>query len=494
MTHSPDPLFSAPSAGALPHDGSPRTGLLHKIETGTARIAVIGLGYVGLPLAVEFAKRFPTVGIDINETRVGALREGRSYIGDVPDDEIAPLLEEGSLRAETDFAALADADCAIICVPTPLEAGAQPDISFIVAATEQIARHLHHGQLVVLESTTYPGTTDEIMLPLLSAGGLCLDRDFFLAFSPERVDPGNPDYKIRDIPKIVGGTTVDSTAVASALYGRIVPFVHRVSSTRVAETAKLWENTFRAVNIALANEMALLCRSLAIETSEVIAAAATKPFGFMPFYPGPGVGGHCIPIDPQYLSWTASKYGFYPRLISIADQINRSMADHVVDLVSEALNDEAKALRGSRILVLGVAYKPDVEDVRMSPSIAIIERLRSKGATVRYHDAFVPRLKVEDAEQPPAPRRDLREDRVERRQSVTHDLADSISEGRRRSDPLESRELTGAEVRGADCVLVLAAHTEIDYDWVGRTARTIVDTRNVVPSNDSPGAARLITL
>lgn len=468
--------------------------LLHKIRTGRARIAILGLGYVGLPLAVEFAKQFPTVGLDIDAAKVDALNAGRSYIADVSSEQIATLVENGALKSSRDFNTLWSSDCIIICVPTPLEAGKQPDISYIVSAAKAIALHLRAGQLIILESTTYPGTTSDVLLPMFLAKGLRLDEDFLLAFSPERVDPGNPSFKIADIPKIVGGCSELSTQAASELYRKIVPFVHPVSSPRVAEAAKLWENTFRAVNIALANEMSLLCYHLGINTAEVIEAAATKPFGFMPFHPGPGVGGHCIPLDPHYLSWTASNYGYYSRFITLADEINGQMAEHIVELVADALNDEGVAMRGARILLLGVSYKADIEDVRMSPAIPIIERLRAKGCYVRYHDPFVPRIQTDEAEHPPSPRRDLRAIAFERRQAATPDFAHSASEGGlRRSDPLESCELTDSELRESACVLVITGHSGIDYDRVARLSGLIIDTRNVVPHIDGP-RARLVTL
>ncbi|MDP9111912.1 MAG: nucleotide sugar dehydrogenase, partial [Candidatus Eremiobacteraeota bacterium] len=375
-----------------------------------------------------------------------------------------------------------------------LEANKQPDMSYILSAAQAISKHLHRGQLIILESTTYTGTTDETLMEIFVKDGLRLDEDFLLAFSPERVDPGNPEFKIADIPKIVGGCSPLSSKVTAALYGTIVPRVHVVSSARVAETAKLWENTFRLVNIALANEMSMLCDSLGIDTYEVIEAAATKPFGFMPFYPGPGVGGHCIPLDPHYLSWTASKYGYYPRFIMLADQVNSEMAEYIVNLVGDALNDDRVALRGARVLVLGVSYKADVEDVRMSPAIPIIERLRAKGVHVRYHDPVVPRLQVDDAELPPSPRRDLRPVAIERRQAMSDDLSALISEGRRRDDPLESRELTEAELQRADCVLVITAHTSVDYARVAKHAKIVVDSRNVVPRSKDKSGARIISL
>ena len=482
------------AVSALVIEASVASGLLAKIETKSATIAIIGLGYVGLPLAVEFAKHFNTIGFDVDQTKVDALNSGRSYIGDVRDDHIAPLLQRSAFTATTDAGALSDADCIIICVPTPLQSGKRPDNSFIISAGEAIASHLRPGQLVVLESTTSPGTTDEELMPLLAATGLSLDRDFLLAFSPERIDPGNPDFKVADIPKVVGGCSPDSTAVTAALYRTIVPFVHIVSSARVAETVKLWENTFRAVNIALVNEMSMLCDNLGIDTNEMIEAAATKPFGFMPFYPGPGVGGHCIPLDPHYLSWTASKYGYFPRFITLADQINAEMADYIVSLATDALNDDRVALRDARILVLGVSYKADVADVRMSPAIPIIERLRAKGAHVRYSDPYVPRLQVSEEELPPSPRRDHRVLQTERRQEATLDLEASISQGRRRSDPLESRELTDEELRRSDCVIVITAHSQVDYERVARTAKLVVDSRNVVPRLKTRDTARVVSL
>ncbi len=470
------------------------TKLLAAIENRSMRVAVIGLGYVGLPLALEFAKHFSTVGIDIDQGKIDALNAGRSYIGDVADAELAPLVDRGQFKATTSFDAIGEADGVIICVPTPLEEDRQPDLSYIISAAHAIAERLRPGQLVVLESTTSPGTTDEQLMTLFVANGLRLDRDFLLAFSPERVDPGNREFKIADIPKIVGGCSRASSDVAAALYGTIVPYVHVVSSARVAETAKLWENTFRAVNIALANEMAMLCDNLGVNAFEVIEAAATKPFGFMPFYPGPGVGGHCIPLDPHYLSWSASKYGYFPRFIKLADQINTEMADYIVALVTDALNDNRKTLRGARVLVLGVAYKADVEDVRMSPAISIIERLRAKGALVRYHDPYVARLQVDDKDLPPSPRRDLRPRTTERRQQESVDLAASITQGRRRSDPLESRPLTDEEVEAADCVLILTAHSHIDYARIVRLAHLVVDSRNVAPRPVDGNRARVVSL
>ena len=481
-----------PALGETPEIGRVRAVLTSKIASGQALVGVVGLGYVGLPLAVEFSRHFPTVGFEVDPQRLAAVQGGTSYIGDVQSRDLADRVKSNRLRATGDFADLSLMDCIVLCVPTPLQAGKQPDMRFVESASREIARRLRPGQLVVLESTTYPGTTEEALLPLFEATGLCLDQDFLLAFSPERVDPGNPKYKISDIPKVVGGCSEDSTRLATELYRRIVPQVHTARSARVAEAAKLWENTFRSVNIALANEMALLCRHLGLETSDVIAAAATKPFGFMPFRPGPGVGGHCIPLDPHYLSFTASKHGYYPRFIMLADEINSSMPKYVVELVSDALNEGGIALKGGRVLILGVAYKEDVDDIRNSPAISVIERLRAKGVYVRYHDPFVPRLQTGEEEHPPAPRRDLRAEPTERR-TVSAELVTALTQGRRRTDPLESRALDDQEIRRADCVLVLTAHTGVDYARVAREAKLIVDTRNVF-GGLSGGNARIVSL
>jgi UDP-N-acetyl-D-glucosamine dehydrogenase len=349
-----------------------------------------------------------------------------------------------------DFDHLKECDAIIICVPTPLRKTKEPDVSFILAAAEEIKQRLRRGQLIVLESTTYPGTTDEVLLPMLEQTGLKLDEDFLLAFSPERVDPGNPEYQTHNIPKVVGGVTDDSTETAAFLYSQIVNDVHSVSSARVAEAAKLLENTFRAVNIGMANEMARLCYALSIDTWEVIRAAATKPFGFMPFYPGPGIGGHCIPLDPHYLSWKARQHGFDSRFISLAEEVNSRMPEHVVQLVADGLNDDRKAMKGSRILMLGVAYKRDIDDVRESPALSIIDRLRSKGCDVRYHDPFVRQIRFDD----------------------TH--TDSGGE------PMSSVDLSDEEIQASDCVLIVTNHSQIDYHRIIELAPLIVDTRNAL--------------
>src|SRR5437588_6237758 len=371
--------------------------LINLIRDKRARVGVIGLGYVGLPLATEFAsKAFNAMGFEVDANKVEQINSGKSYIGDVAPESIKEAVDAGRLKATTDFDHLKDCDAIIICVPTPLRKTKEPDVSFILAAAEEIKKRLRRGQLIILESTTYPGTTDEVLLPMLEETGLKLDQDFLLAFSPERVDPGNPQFQTHNIPKVVGGVTDDSNEAAACLYSQIVNEVHKVSSARVAETTKLLENTYRSVNIALVNEMARLCYALNIDTWEVIRAAATKPFGFMPFYPGPGIGGHCIPLDPHYLSWKAREHGFDSRFIGLAEEVNSRMPEHVVQLVSDGLNDDRKAMNGARVLLLGVAYKKDIDDVRESPALSIIDRLRAKGADVRYHDPYVSALRFDD--------------------------------------------------------------------------------------------------
>lgn len=425
--------------------------LISLITNKQAHIGVIGLGYVGLPLLVEFAsKGFRGTGFEVDQTKANQINAGNSYIGDVPSRKLKEVVDAKRLRATTDFNHLSDCDAIIICVPTPLRKTKEPDVSYILAAAEEITKRLRRGQLIVLESTTYPGTTDEVLLPMFEEKGLKLDEDFLLAFSPERVDPGNPQFLTHNIPKVVGGVTPDSTLVASHLYSQIVNDVYSVSSARVAEAAKLLENTFRAVNIGMANEMARLCYALNIDTWEVIRAAATKPFGFMAFYPGPGIGGHCIPLDPHYLSWKARQHGFDSRFISLAEEVNSRMPEHVVQLVSDGLNDESKAMKGSNVLLLGVAYKKDVDDVRESPALSIIDRLRAKGANVKYHDPFVSEVRFGDAHTDAA------------------------------GEPLQSVPLTNEELQGSDCVIIVTDHTEIDYKRVCSQAPLIVDTRNAL--------------
>lgn len=427
---------------------------IKKIEDRTARIGVIGLGYVGLPLAVEFGhKGFTAVGFEVDDSKVASIMAGESYIGDVGSSAVAELVAAKRLIATTDFNELNACDAIIICVPTPLRKTKEPDVSYILAAAAEIKRNMRRGQLVILESTTYPGTTDEVLLPIFEETGLKLDEDFLLAFSPERVDPGNPQFQTHNIPKVVGGVTDDSTEASVKLYSQIVNNVHAVTSARVAEAAKLLENTFRAVNIGMANEMARLCYALNIDTWEVIRAAATKPFGFMAFYPGPGIGGHCIPLDPHYLSWKARQHGFDSRFISLAEEVNSRMPEHVVALVTGGLNDDRKSLNGARVLLVGVAYKKDVNDVRESPALSIIDRLRAKGADVRYHDPFVGEVRFDDAH------------------------TDSTGE------PLESVELTDDELQASDCVIIVTDHTDINYAQVTQHAKLIVDTRNALDAS-----------
>lgn len=425
--------------------------IIKLIKDKRARIGVIGLGYVGLPLATEFAGRgFEAIGFEVDANKVEQINSGNSYIGDVSTRQVKEAVDAGRLKATIDFDQLKNCDAIVICVPTPLRKTKEPDVSFILSAAEEIKQRLHRGQLVVLESTTYPGTTDEVLLPMLEATGLKLDEDFLLAFSPERVDPGNPEFQTHNIPKVVGGVTDDSTAAATCLYAEIVNDVHAVSSARVAEAAKLLENTFRAVNIGMANEMARLCYALNIDTWEVIRAAATKPFGFMPFYPGPGIGGHCIPLDPHYLSWKARQHGFDSRFISLAEEVNSRMPEHVVQLVADGLNDDRKAMKGARVLLLGVAYKRDIDDVRESPALAIIDRLRNKGCEVRYHDPFV--------------------------RELSFDSARTESTGQ----PMSSVELNDDELQSSDCVLIVTNHSQIDYRRVIELVPLIVDTRNAL--------------
>src|SRR6266404_8641049 len=440
--------------------------IINLIKDQRARVGVIGLGYVGLPLLTEFAgKGFNTVGFEVDERKASQINAGQSYIGDVASSLVKELVDAGRLRATIDFDHLKEGDAIIICVPTPLRKTKEPDVSFILAAAEEIKQRLRRGQLVILESTTYPGTTDEVLLPMLSATGLKLDEDFLLAFSPERVDPGNPEFQTHNIPKVVGGVTDDSTEAAAYLYSQIVNEVHSVSSARVAEAAKLLENTFRAVNIGMANEMARLCYALGIDTWEVIKAAATKPFGFMPFYPGPGIGGHCIPLDPHYLSWKARQHGFDSRFIGLAEEVNARMPDHVVTLVADALNDDRKSVKGAKVMLLGVAYKKDIDDVRESPSLAIIDRLRAKGAEVSYHDPFVARLS----------------------------FLDSLTDGNDKF--LTSIDLTSDTLRNSDCVVIVTDHSGIDYDRVIKYAKVVVDTRNALNSDHrKDSAARIIRL
>ena len=408
----------------------------------TPIVGLIGLGYVGLPLAVAFAESGATViGLDVDPTRVARVRAGESFVEDVPTSTLAGLVTAGRLTATDDVAALKDVDAILICVPTPLGKSKEPDISYIVSAADAVAGVIRRGQLVVLESTTYPGTTQEILLPRFQARGLRAGEDFFLAFSPERIDPGNRRYTLREIPKVVGGLTPACRELATALYARVTRQIVPVSAPQTAEMVKLFENTFRSVNIALVNEFAIMCRRLGISVWEVIGAAATKPFGFMPFYPGPGLGGHCLPSDPHYLSWRVRLEGYEPRFIAFADEINRQMPTYVVQLVTDALNERGRAVRGARILALGVAYKANVADTRDSPAIEILQTLLTKGAAAVYHDPFVPSLTLERT-------------------------------------TLESIAWRDADLAGRDLVLILTPHNGYDWGAIVREARLVIDTRN----------------
>jgi UDP-N-acetyl-D-glucosamine dehydrogenase len=431
--------------------------LLDKLETRTAQVAVVGLGYVGLSLAIELAKAgFAVRGIDLDPERVNLLNRGESYLVDVATEVLVPLVGDGRLSAFATFDVAASANAVIICVPTPLRKTKEPDISFILSAVESLLPHLRRGQLMVLESTTYPGTTEEVVQPQLEASGLMVGHDFFLAFSPERVDPGNKQFTTARIPKVLGGVTSTCTRLAAALYRHVTASVVEVSSPRVAETAKLLENTFRSVNIALANELAIACRKIGVDPWEVIDAAATKPFGFMAFYPGPGIGGHCIPVDPLYLSWTVRLTGYEAKFIALADQVNRAMPEHVVTLVGDALNDRGRALRGASVLVMGVTYKADVNDIRESPALEIIEMLEKKGARVSYADPFTPEISVNGLK-------------------------------------LSAIEASPESISAMDCVLILTSHSSFDWAIVAERARLVVDTRNALRAHRHRGSA-VVTL
>ena len=418
--------------------------LLERIRLREIKVGIIGCGYVGLPLAVEFAKGgFSVIGIDTDREKVRRINRGESYILDVDGKDLKKLVEKGTLSATDNFSVLKGVDAVSVCVPTPLRKTRDPDVSFIVAAMEKVARSIHAGQLIVLESTTYPGTTVELVLPMLQKNRLKVGKDFFLAFSPERVDPGNPRFNTRNTPKVVGGVTDRCTQVAAALYQEVIDTVVPVSSPSVAEMVKLLENTFRSVNIAMVNELALMCSKMGIEVWEVIEAAGTKPFGFMSFYPGPGIGGHCIPIDPFYLSWKAKQSGFEPRFIELAGQINSSMPAFVLSRIADALNDQKKSLSGSKIIVLGVAYKKEVNDLRESPALDVMELLHRKGAQVSYHDPYIPSLSLG---------------------GVLH-----------RSKPIDRGRL-----KEYDCVVILTDHRIFDYRKIVAESAVILDTRNAL--------------
>ncbi len=431
--------------------------LLQRLNQRTACVGVVGLGYVGLPLAVEFAEAsFSVIGVDLSAEKVALLNRGESYILDIPTERLKPLVESGRLRATTRYEDLRQADTVSICVPTPLRKTKDPDMSYVIESVDAVAAISHEGMLVVLESTTYPGTTEEIIVPRLLNNGLRVGENVFVAFSPERVDPSNPRYGIRNTPKVVGGVTPACTEVAVALYSTAVDRVVPVSTPTAAEMVKLLENTFRAVNIGLVNEMALMCDKLGINVWEVIHAAATKPFGFMPFYPGPGLGGHCIPVDPHYLSWKLKALNYNARFIELASEINTSMPLYVVNKVMNALNDDRKALRGSKVVVLGVAYKRDVNDVRESPALDVISLLQERGADVVYHDPYIDQVRLEgDAVMASAP--------------YSTDLLES-----------------------ADCVVIITDHSKYNWQEVLDHSRLVVDTRHATPPRT--GQARVVLL
>ena len=432
--------------------------LSRAIAGRSARVGVIGLGYVGLPLVELFAAGgFPVLGLDVDAAKVDALQAGRSYIAHIKPERVAAMRASGRFEATDDFARLAEADAILICVPTPLGAHHEPDLGAVVATGRSIAAHLRPGQLVILESTTYPGTTRDVLRPVLEAGGLVAGRDFFLAYSPEREDPGNPKFSARNIPKVVGGFDPASARLARELYGAVVPEVVPASSCEVAEACKILENTYRAVNIALVNELKVVFEAMGIDVWEVIDAARTKPFGFQAFYPGPGLGGHCIPIDPFYLTWAAREHGVHTRFIELAGEINTAMPRRVVDAVMAALNDLGKPLRGSRVLLLGAAYKPDVDDCRESPAFELMERLIERGAVVAYNDPHVP----------------------------------ALPESRQHSLSLRSTPLTAEALGAHDCVLVVTDHAAYDWGFVAAHASLIVDTRGAL-RRTPPGRAAIV--
>lgn len=416
--------------------------LMQRIVSHSAHISVIGQGYVGLPLAVAFAQQgFQVSGLDVDSGRIDSLKNYRSNTPDVTDKELEQLCDQGRYHPTTDYQSLKDSDVVLICVPTPLRKSKDPDISYVLDTAERLATVLRSGQLIILESTTYPGTTEELLLPVFEASGLKAGTDFFLAFSPERIDPGNKQFSVRDIPKIAGGITPQCTRLAAALYKQIVDRVVEVSSPRVAELAKLYENVFRSVNIALANEFSLMCRQLGVNSREAIDAAASKPFGFMPFYPGPGIGGHCIPIDPAYLAWKMRLSNYHARFIPLAEEINESMPGHVIRLMSDALNERKLCLKGARILAMGVAYKRGVGDIRESPALLVLSMLMTKGSNISYSDPHVP---------------------------------SAIING----NSLQSLQVTMDDLKAADCILILTDHADFDYQQIVDSGTLVMDTRD----------------
>lgn len=438
--------------------------LLQRIRERRAQVVVIGLGYVGLPMAAELARAgFQVLGLDVAESRVATLNEGRSYIQDVSTRLVRELVQAGRLRATADYACLAEADVIIVCVPTPFTENKAPDHSYIVAASRGIRDHLKPGQLIILQSTTHPGTTEEEMLPILAERGLEVGRDFFLAFSPERIDPGNRVYTVRNTPKVVGGVTPACAELARELLSHLSEQIVIVSNPRAAEMTKLLENIFRSVNIALVNELALLCERMGIDVWEVIEAASSKPFGYMPFYPGPGVGGACIPVDPYYLAWKAREFDFSTKFIELAAEVNQSMPFHVVDRITRALASADKPLAGSRVLLIGVAFKRDVDDARYSPAQRIVELLAERGAQVSYHDPLVPLFNVGER---------------------------AFS---RRSRTLQSVELSEEALQAQDCVVIITPHSQIDYAWLVEKAPLVVDTTNATRGQHNGRVVRLGT-
>jgi UDP-N-acetyl-D-glucosamine dehydrogenase len=423
--------------------------LERRIESREARVCVMGLGYVGLPMAIQLARLgFPVTGLDVNEERVEAINRGESYIQDVDAADVAQVVDEGVFQATADPDALSSMEIIFICVPTPFTKTKTPDLSFVVAASEEIAPRLTRDQLIILQSTTYPGTTEEDVLPILETSGLKAGRDFHLAFSPERINPGDSEYTVANTPKVVGGVSPRCAQLAQLVLEQLMPDVYIVSSPRAAEMTKLLENIFRSVNIALINELAKLSERMSIDIWEVIEAASTKPFGFMPFYPGPGVGGHCVPVDPYYLFWKSREYDFYPRFIELAAELNQGMPYHVLSKITEALNAAGKTLRQARVLVLGVSFKPDVDDARNSPAQRVIELLLNSGASVAYSDPHIPQFTVG-------------------KDVFYHD-----------EQTLTSVALTEDLLRSRDCVVIVAGHKSYDYDWIVAHAPVVVDTMN----------------
>ena len=423
-----------------------KSELLGKIKDKSAVVGIVGLGYVGLPLAVEFAKAgYKTIGFDVQAKKVDAVNAGHNYIGDIVGDTLKQMVENGKLSATSDFSFIKDVDAVAICVPTPLDKYQQPDISYVKGSTESVAKHVHPGMVIILESTTYPGTTEELLKPILETGGLKCGEDFYLAFSPERVDPGNKQYKTKNTPKVVGGIGKDSTEVAAALYRSVLAGgVFEVSTPAVAEMEKLLENTYRNINIGLANEMAIICHRMGINVWEVIEAAKTKPYGFQAFYPGPGLGGHCIPLDPFYLAWKAREFDYHTRLIETSGEINTGMPEYVVQRAMTVLNKDKKSLNGSKVLVLGVAYKADIDDYRESPALNVIDLLIEQGADTTYYDPFIPEY---------------------RHKGKTHTSA---------------KELTDDMLKQADIVVICTAHSCFDYDRIQKLSQEVFDTRNAM--------------